>query len=208
MTERVELPERPFLVCCVEEPSAKEMFLGILPRFGLQESQDFQVITFEGKQDLEKRLPIRLKAWQRPNSVFLILRDQDSGDCYMVKQALLDKLLASGHKGLVRIACRELESFYLGDLQAVATAMRMPQLMKQQNNRKFRASDNLNNAKQELMNLTKNQYQEVAGSRAIAPLLNLNLEPPTNRSQSFYHLINGIISLVSDGGACIQNNMH
>ncbi len=198
MTGRLEWPERPFLVCCVEEPSAKEMLLGVLPRLGLQEYQDFQVITFEGKQDLEKRLPIRLKAWQRPNSVFLILRDQDSGDCYTVKQALLDKVLASGHKGLVRIACRELESFYLGDLQAVATAMGMPQLMKQQNNRKFRVPDSLNNAKQELMTLTKNQYQEVAGSRAISPHLNLNLEPPANGSRSFYHLIQGITLLVSD----------
>jgi len=196
MTERVEWPDRPFLVCCVEEPSAKELFLGVLPRLGLQEGHDFQVITFEGKQDLEKRLPIRLKAWQRPNSVFLILRDQDSGDCNTVKQVLLDKVRASGKKGLVRIACRELESFYLGDLQAVALAMEMPQLMKQQNKRKFRFPDDLNNAKQELMNLTKNQYQEVAGSRAISPHLNLDLNVPGNYSRSFRYLISGIRRLL------------
>lgn len=192
MTERMEGAERPFLVCCVEEPSAREMLLGVLPRLGLQVYQDFQVITFEGKQDLEKRLSIRLRAWQRPNSVFLILRDQDSGDCYEVKQGLLDTLLNSGQTGLVRIACRELESFYLGDLQAVAMAMEMPQLGRQQSKRKFRFPDDLNNAKQELMNLTKNKYQEVAGSRAIAPFLNLNVDESGNCSRSFYHLIKGI----------------
>ncbi|KKJ00189.1 DUF4276 family protein [Prochlorothrix hollandica] len=187
--------QRLFLVCCVEEPSAREMLRGVLPRLGLQEGQDFQVILFQGKQDLEKQLELRLRAWQRPNSVFLVLRDQDSGDCATVKQSLMWKLVASGQKGLVRIACRELESFYLGDLAAVEAGLGLSGLAQQQQGRKFREPDRLNNAKQELKQLTKQGYQEVAGSRAIAPLL--NLDPPVNRSRSFQVLLEGIAQLLA-----------
>ncbi|WP_008317673.1 DUF4276 family protein [Leptolyngbya sp. PCC 6406] len=102
-----------------------------------------------------------------------------------------------GQKGLVRIACRELESFYLGDLPAVATAMEMPQLVKQQVSSKFRIPDDLNNAKQELKKLTRNRYQEVASSRAIAPFLNLDLDASRNCSRSFCHLIWGIDQILA-----------
>ena len=67
------------LVFFLEEPSAKAMLQGVIPR--LLPDIEVRYIVFEGKQDLEKRLPIRLRAWQNPESRFLVLRDQDSGDC-------------------------------------------------------------------------------------------------------------------------------
>ena len=199
LIDPIQSQQKPFLVCCVEEPSAREMLLGVLPRLGLREWEDFQIMVFQGKQDLEKRLELRLRAWQRPQSVFLILRDQDSGDCKAVKQGLFWKLMASGQTGLVRIACRELESFYLGDLQAVANALAIPALAQYQNSRKFREPDNLNNAKQELQKLTGFHYQEVSGSRQIAALLSLSLDPPINRSHSFQALLQGILQLLAQG---------
>ncbi|WP_200344897.1 hypothetical protein [Halochromatium glycolicum] len=50
------------LVFFLEEPSAKELLQGILPKV-LPEPCTTQFVVFEGKQDLEKRLPIRLRAW-------------------------------------------------------------------------------------------------------------------------------------------------
>lgn len=183
-----------FLVCCVEEPSAKEMLKGILPRLGVSESS-FQVIIFQGKQDLDKRLLTILKTWQRPHSVFLILRDQDSGDCQKIKQELLTKLQTSGQTGLVRIVCRALESFYLGDLRAVERALAMPKLAQNQSKAKFRDPDRLNNPDQELIKLTKGIYQKVSGSRAISPYLDLN----SNKSYSFNILIAGITQILGLG---------
>ena len=180
-----------FLVWCVEEPSAKEMLKGILPRLGVSEDS-FQVIRFQGKQDLDKRLSIILKAWRKPNSVFLILRDQDSGDCQKIKQELLTKLQTSGQTGLVRIVCRALETFYLGDLQAVEQALEMPKLAQNQNNAKFRNPDRLNNPDQELLKLTKGIYQKVSGSRAISPYLALT----GNKFHSFDILISGITQIL------------
>jgi hypothetical protein len=55
-----------------------------------------------------------------PDSFFVVLRDQDSGDCLEIKERLMALCGRAGKEdALVRIACRELESFYLGDLKAV-----------------------------------------------------------------------------------------
>lgn len=80
-----------------------------------------------------------------------------------------------------------MESFYLGDLAAVAQAIGPTKLCKQQNKAKYRDPDRLNNAAEELKKLAPT-YQKVSGSRAIGPLLKLD----ENRSRSFNALLNGV----------------
>ncbi|MBF0237182.1 MAG: DUF4276 family protein [SAR324 cluster bacterium] len=183
-----------YLVCLLEEPSASEMLTGILKRL-VSEEIHIQMMVFEGKQDLEKQLERKLKHWNLPNSLFLVLRDQDSGDCYQIKQALLKKVQASGKEGktLIRIACHELESFYLGDLAAVEKGLSLPNLARYQTQQKYRDPDTLANAAEELCKLTKNHYQKVSGSRSIAPYLDLEAH---NRSVSFNTLLTGIKKLM------------
>lgn len=179
------------LVFFLEEPSAKEMLKGLLPRI-LPEGIDCLYVVFEGKQDLEKRLPIRLKAWQQPEALFVVMRDQDCGDCIQIKNNLVAKCADAGKPNtLVRIACRELESFYLGDLAAVAQAVGPSKLARHQNSAKFRNPDHLPNPALELKKLAPN-YQKVAGSRVIGHILNLE----HNRSTSFNMLVSGIRHLV------------
>lgn len=178
------------LVFFLEEPSAKAMLEGVVPRL-LDENFNVRYVVFEGKQDLEKRLPRRLRAWQNPNARFLVMRDQDSGDCYEIKQKLADICKTAGRPdSLIRIACHELESFYLGDLNAVANTIGPKKLAKQQNSAKYRDPDRLNNAAQELKRIAKT-YQKLSGSRSIGPVLSLD----KNRSQSFNQLISGIKKL-------------
>lgn len=178
------------LVFLLEEPSAKAMLEGVLPRL-LGDNVNVVYVVFEGKQDLEKRLPRRLRAWLNPNARFVVMRDQDSGDCYEIKRKLAGICEEAGRPGaLVRIACHELESFYLGDLQAVASTIGPHTLVKQQDKAKYRDPDNLNNAYQELKRIAK-AYQKLAGSRAIGPALSLD----DNRSRSFNQLIGGIKKL-------------
>jgi hypothetical protein len=38
----------------------------------------FKIITFKGKQYLEKSIPNFLKSWRVPDSDFIIIHDQDS----------------------------------------------------------------------------------------------------------------------------------
>lgn len=174
------------LVFCLEEPSAKAMLQGIVPR--LLPDIESRFIVFEGKQDLEKRLPIRLRAWQNPEARFLVMRDQDSGNCQQIKQHLVTLCSDAGRPdAIVRIACHELESFYLGDLNAVAKAIGPSKLASQQSKAKYRNPDRLNNAAQELKRIAKN-YQKLSGSRALGPMLALE----GNHSESYNQLLAGI----------------
>lgn len=176
------------LVFFLEEPSAEEMFKGMLPKI-LPDHIETRFIVFEGKQDLEKQLGQRMKLWRAPNSQFFVMRDQDSGDCHVIKKNLLEKCkTAYKPEAIVRIACHELESFYIGDLKAVEKGLGIDGLSKLQNKKKFRNPDDLFNPAQELMNLTKNCYQKVSGSRSIGRYLDLE----NNLSHSFNVLVKAI----------------
>jgi hypothetical protein len=119
------------LVLFLEEASAKAAFEGLLPRF-LPEDVVVQYVVFEGKSDMEKRLERKLRGWIQPNTGFLVLRDQDAADCHDVKKKLLQICQRAGKPcAVVRVACRELESWYFGDLAAVELALGIPNLAAQ-----------------------------------------------------------------------------
>lgn len=178
------------LVFLLEEASAKAMLESLLPRI-LHVDIHPRYIPFEGKQDLERQMGKRLRAYINPHSRFIILRDQDSApDCKALKAKLLERCQHAGQAAtsLVRIACRELESFYLADLSAVEQALEIRNLAKQQGGAKFRAPDRLGSPSKELETLTRGQYQKVGGSRVIGQFL----DPDNERSPSFRNLIEGI----------------
>lgn len=179
------------LVFLLEEESAKYMLQGLLTR-QLPNFEKIHYFCFQGKQDLEKNIYLKIQYWQTPNTTFIILRDQDSADCIAVKEninSLVEKIdNPNVQKIIVRIACHELENFYLGDLSAIEQAFNISGLSKKQNQNKYRTPDNLSNAKQELKNLTKNEYQQISGSRKISSYMTLN----GNRSYSFNVLMKSI----------------
>lgn len=182
------------LVFCLEEPSAKAMLQGLLPRL-LPADVEVQYVVFEGKQDMHKRLVLRMRHWLQTDTRFVVLRDQDSGDCRALKHELRELCAAAGRAdhSLVRIACHELESFYLGDLAAVEEGLKLSGLARHQTTSKFRTPDNLANAAEELSKLTKQRYQKLAGSRAIGPHLRLD---GRNTSTSFRVLVDGVRAMV------------
>jgi hypothetical protein len=180
------------IVFFLEGPSEKEMLLGLLPKL-IPEETEVRFLVFRGKQDLEKNLTHRLRGWQLPDSVFVVMRDQDAGDCRHTKAKLEDLCRESGKTGwLVRIACREMESFFLGDLAAVEQGLGVKKLREKQQTRKFKNPDRLANPAAELMKLTGKRYDKLSGSRAIGPHLNTE----SNRSHSFKVLVDGIRKIV------------
>jgi len=183
------------LVFFLEEPSAKEMLEGVLPRF-LPNNVTPKYIVFQGKQDLEKKIESRLRGWNKPESYFVVMRDQDAGNCSDIKNNLAKKCQeARKSEVLIRIACRELESFYLGDLLAVEAGLDITGLSNNQKRRPYRSPDVLCNKPAEtLIKITKNRYQKMSGSRAIGPHLSLN---NSNCSHSFNMLIRGITKLLN-----------
>lgn len=160
------------LVLLLEEPSAKAMLEGLLPRIIPGELQ-VRYIVFEGKRDLDRNLRKRLQGYRNPHAMFVILRDKDSSDCH------------------------ELESWFLADLAAVEKGLEMPGLAHHQNRAKFREPDSLVNAAEELEKLTQGVYQKISGSRAIGPLLEID----NNRSVSFRAFVAGIRRLLSQNNS-------
>lgn len=181
------------LVFFLEEASAKAMLEGLLPRL-LPVDVFPKYIVFEGKSDLEKQLERRLKGWLAPDCYFVVLRDQDSGDCVAIKEQLLEKCRrANKPAALVRVACRELESWYLGDLTAVENALHIRHLARHQTDKKYQEPDKLHRPSEELTKLTSGRYQKVAGSRDIGP----HLAFEGNHSRSFHVFLSGIKKVLS-----------
>lgn len=177
------------LVFMLEEASARAMLEGLLPKV-LPAGITPRYIVFEGKQDLEKQLVRKMRGYRNPDARFVVMRDQDSNpDCKAVKAKLSELCrLAGKPAALVRIACRELESFYLGDLAAVELGLKITGLVRHQPNKLFREPDRLGSPSKELKTLTKGLYQKVGGSRDIGPHLDLD----NTRSASFHNLVAGI----------------
>jgi hypothetical protein len=144
--------------------------------------------VYEGKQDLEKNLEKRIRGWNVPDTTFIVLRDQDSEVCEDIKRRLVERCKTTGKpETIIRIACHELESFFLGDLAALERALNIANISRQQNTRKYRKPDNLEKPSHEISILLsqrskrKKSYLKIEGARKITPLL----DPARNTSHSF-----------------------
>ncbi|MEE9382519.1 MAG: DUF4276 family protein [Nannocystaceae bacterium] len=175
------------LVFLLEELSAKDLLQGLLPRL-LCPSVTLHFLVFEGKQDLERQLVRKLRGWGRPSSAFVVLRDQDAGDCVDVKKGLLAKVDESGRDNtIVRIACRDLEAWIVGDWASVARAFKRPQLAELSNKKAFRNPDFVVRPVEALRKQLP-EYQKRDGARQLGRLLN----PQTNKSRSFQVFCAGV----------------
>ncbi|MEL6441318.1 MAG: DUF4276 family protein [Cyanobacteria bacterium J06621_8] len=178
----------------VEEPSMKAMLEGLLPNL-IPDEIKYKCIAHEGKQDLEKSIPIKLRALKNIKR-FIIIRDKDSADCKKVKQNL-QQLCSQVNRSdtLIRIPCHELEAWYLGDLKAVEKGLGIKdgKLSKLQNKKKYREPDNLAAPKQELKKIASS-YQQISGSKAISP----HMSQYNNTSKSFTFFIEGINKVVKE----------
>ena len=175
------------IVFLLEEPSAEAMLQGLLPKV-LPPGRPHRCIVFEGKQDLEKQMVKRMRGYLVPGARFVVLRDQDAGDCKNIKDRLVRKCADARRKhALVRIACHELESWYLADLAAVEKGLGAKRLVRLQGERRFRAPDSIASPSRLLKEIAPG-YQKVGGSRAIGP----HLDPTNQRSRSFAVFVDGV----------------
>ena len=92
---------------------------------------------------------------------------------------------------IVRIVCRELESWYFGDLAAVADALNIPNLIQYQNKKKYRVPDDIVSPANELKKITRGAYEKISGSRKIGLKLSLD----SNVSKSFQVFIQKVQTL-------------
>jgi len=184
------------LVFLVEGEAERCLLDAFLPRV-LPDGIGHRVIPFQGKQDMEKRMNMRIRGYLNSQARFIVLRDQDShADCVALKRSLQERCVGTRRETdcLIRIACTELETFYLADLAAVSHALEIPGLERQQLKSKFREPDRLGSPSRELKLLTQNRYEKRDGSTKIGRHLALN----NARSPSFRHFVSGIQRLSAE----------
>lgn len=182
------------IVFLLEEPSAKAMLEGFLPKV-VPSTTRCRFIVFEGKQDLEKQMVRRMVGYRVPNARFVVLRDKDSEDCRQVKKRIVEKCAeANRSDSLVRVVCHELESWYLGDLKAVEAGLGVGGLSKLQGKSPYKEPDTLASPAQKLRSIAP-AYQKVGGSRVIG----VHLDPSNERSHSFAVFVKGLQRLVATG---------
>lgn len=178
------------LVFLLEEPSAQDALSAWLPDW-LPAGATPHFMVFQGKQDLEKRMVLRIRHWLQPDSRFVVLRDQDSGDCHTVKAALVARCAQAGRPDtVVRIACRELESFFVGDWVAVAQAFGKPTLARLARRASYREPDALGSPSHELARHLPG-YQKRDGARRIARWVSAE----RNKSSSYHALRQAVLDL-------------
>lgn len=138
------------------------------------------VLSFQGKSDLEKNIAPKMKNWNYGTPHFVILRDQDGNDCKAIKAALRRMAKQGGQPFTVRVVCYELESWFLGELDAVEAAYPKSKASKHKQAAKFRVPDALGNANQELEKLV-----QVAGKVGRAVAIASFFDPTKCISKSF-----------------------
>lgn len=177
------------VIFLLEEKSMQVLLDGLLPRVFPELS--FLCIPHEGKQDLEKSIPRKLKAWREPGARFVVVRDNDGGDCVATKARLVALCREAGRETLVRIACQELEAWYLGDGDALARAFDDDRLRTLERRERFRDPDAVVGPANALAELVP-AFQKVSGARVMAE----HLTTAANRSRSFQVFLSGVGRLV------------
>lgn len=173
------------MVFLVEERSMKTLLEGLLPRI-LPKDILFQIIPHEGKADLERSVPIKIKAWTEPEVKFVIIQDQDSNDCKDLKQKLVSLAAPYGKQFLVRIACHELEAWYFGDMDALEKTYDVD-LSPIRNKKMYRDPDAIVSPKSELRKIIP-EHKQIEGARKMAPKMDIS----GNRSHSFNVFVSGV----------------
>lgn len=175
----------------VEELSMKNFLSGLLPRIlpeGFELNTNCFVRAHEGKQDLQKSIPKKVRAFQclsKPVRV-VIIQDLDSSDCLILKSKLQALVTENATiPSLIRIACKELESWYLGDMNAVAKVYPSFRAEKYLKKSVFRNPD-LCNASNELSKMIPS-FQKGFASKEIPRYIDIN----NNNSESFNQFVSG-----------------
>lgn len=193
----------------LEEPSAKAFLEVVLPEV-LAPGTDLEFRVFQGKEDLLRKLPNRPKGYSyyaTPPKI-LVLVDRDGDDCLDLKRRLEGHCAATGlpTKTSVepgdlflvcnRIAVEELESWLLGDEDALRTVF--PRVAPYAAKATYRDPDAIRGGTWEALErlLQRSGYypsglEKLACAAAVAR----HVKPERNRSRSFHVFVEGARSL-------------
>jgi hypothetical protein len=199
----------------VEEYSAEIALANLLPKI-LPPDVEFEIHSFQGKTDLLKKLPQRLKGyrpWLPEDWRIVVLCDRDEDDCRELKQKLENFAIQNGFTTkssqssrpfvlLNRIAIEELEAWLLGDPQAIEQAY--PGVSANFITRKrYRNPDAITGGTWEaLQSLLQNKGYFPGGLNKVeaARIITQHMETQNNCSTSFQCFCTGLAVLIERVG--------
>jgi hypothetical protein len=179
----------PDIVVFVEEPSAYEIARAVVRKLGLLDR--VTILKHRGAGDLERSFAGKIANDPHPSSKFLILRDADNRDCNALKRELWERI-ARGKRGrsVIRIACQELESWYLAQPAALAAAGALASEIP-----KRRLSGNVDAIADPKRIFLRHACirGQIEHARRIGPCLDID----SKRSASFKHFVAGLRRLAA-----------
>ncbi|MDH7511193.1 MAG: DUF4276 family protein [Methanolinea sp.] len=196
----------------VEEPSMEAALNNLLPKL-LPTETSIRIRVFQGKQDLLKRLPVLLKGykgWIDTNHKIVVLVDRDIDDCYRLKRSLEEiaqdaQMITKSSAGrsesfqvLNRIVIGELESWFLGDRNAIKAAY--PAISPHFVSRSRMINpDELHQPSKKLEKILQRAKYYSSGMPKIEVAQNISsyMDPDRNCSRSFQVFWSGLQSIVT-----------
>ena len=197
----------------LEERSAEVVLNHLLPKI-LPDNVKYKFHVFQGKQDLLKKLPGRLKGyrlWLPDDYRIVVLVDEDRENCIELKGQLES---AAREAGLItksnaqrdgdfqvvnRLAIEELEAWFFGDIAALREEY--PKVSESlQYQRKYRDPDAVRGGTYEALErlLIRNRYYTGKLPKTeVARNIAQHMEPSRNRSKSFQVFVEGIKACVA-----------
>ncbi len=189
----------------IEEESARVALNVLLPEM-LPDDALFDIYTFQGKYDLLKKLPNRLRAYRHsPLDMHkvIILIDRDEKDCRDLKQKLELMVKQAGlvsksenptdFQVVTRIVIDELEAWYFGDAEALHSAYAcIPKTIQQK--RGFEDPDRIAKPSKRLHQLLQKEYPGVDRLLKVeaAARISAYMSPDVNQSKSFQAFYAGV----------------
>ena len=177
------------IIFLVEEYSMRKFLENILPRLNFK--NNFEIKHHRGKEDLITCLDQIVPSLSKRAQHIVLIVDQDKEDCKKLKDKLQEKMKRCACDYKIRIACYELEAWFLGDMEAIAKCSSRFKAKTFQNKEKYRHVDGLNKPSTEIETIVPD-WREKYSSKAhfaekIAQFISLetqNIEV-RNRSHSF-----------------------
>jgi hypothetical protein len=196
----------------VEELSLKvaldNLLLKILPE---DEEITFVIHDFQGKKNLLKKLPQRLKGyrqWLPDDNRIVVLIDEDRQDCMVLKKQLetiaknagfVTKTAARSEQKfqvLNRIVIEELEAWFFGDIEAICAAY--PKVSSNLGTKaKYRNPDAITGGTWEALERElRGYYPGGLNKLMVARDISQYMEPNRNCSKSFKVFVDGLLQLM------------
>jgi len=198
----------------VEEQSAEEALKNLIPKI-IGADHSFQIHPFQGKQQLLKELPSRLKGIKYmlslPDVYVIVLIDRDQNDCKALKAKLEEIAKSAGlftksHPGregtfqvVNRLAIEELEAWFFGDVKAIHIVY--PKISSTLGKkRKYRNPDAIRGGTWEALERELKQKGYYSGGLPkieVAREISKRMDPTRNLSQSFRIFRDALLFVVS-----------